>query len=188
MDRSSRAARAGLLLSCALFALALPRPGPRPEPCLHPVLRAAGEVVCEPAGEGRPRWSTDLHRGARRPGEKRRLEGPARRLFDLAIDPNRADAVTLETLPGIGPARARAIIEERCRRSFASPDDLQRVRGLGPARVGALLPFLAVEGPLAACDVTFVRSGRCRSSCGSAGAEAGPGPASEPAQTVEKGR
>jgi hypothetical protein len=171
MNRSSRTARAGLVLSCALFALALPWPDTRPEPCLHPALRAGVEVVCEPAGEGRPP-----------------LEGPARRLFDLPIDPNRADAVTLETLPNIGPARARAIIEERGRRPFTSPDDLQRVRGLGPARVAALLPFLAIEGPLAACDMTSVTSECCRSSCGSTGVETGPGPGSEPSQPVEKRR
>jgi hypothetical protein len=179
MNRSARAARAGLVLSCALFALALPRPNTRPEPCLQPALRVAGEVSCEPAGEGRPPLEEP---------PARLLEGPARRLFDLPIDPNRADAATLETLPGIGPARARAIIEERCRRPFASVDDLQRVRGLGPARVGALVPLLAIEGLLAACDVTSVKSAGCRSSCGNTRAELGPGTASAPPRPVEEGR
>jgi len=154
MQRSSPSAQAGFVLACALFALALPRPGRRPEPCLHPLLRAPGEIVCETAGEGLPR-----------------LAGPARRLFDLPIDPNRADAVTLETLPGIGPVRARAIIAERCRRPFASVDDLRRVRGLGPARVGVLEPFVALEARLATCDTTSVKSPTCRSSCGTAGLE-----------------
>ena len=179
MNRSAGAARAGLVLSCALFVLALPRPDTRPEPCLQPALRAAGEVICEPAGAGRP---------PREEPPAQRLEGPARRLFGLPIDPNRADAVTLETLPGIGPVRARAIIEERCRRPFASLDDLQRVRGLGPARVGALAPFLAIEGLLAACTVTSVKSEGCRSSCGSTGTEFRPGTASVPARPVEEGR
>jgi len=179
MSRSARAARAGLVLSCALFVLALPRPDTRPEPCLQPALRAAGEVVCEPAGAGRPPLD-------RPPAQ--RLEGPARRLFGLPIDPNRADAVTLETLPGIGPVRARAIIEERCRRPFASLDDLQRVRGLGPARVGALVPFLAIEDLLAVCDVTSVKSAGCRSSCGNTGAALGPGTASARPRPVEEER
>jgi len=187
MNRSARAARAGLVLSCALFALALPRPNTRPAPCLRPALRAAGEVICEPAGEGRPRRACISHRLATRPGEKCRLEGLARRLFDLPIDPNRADAVTLETLPGIGPVRARAIIEERCRRPFAEVYDLRRVRGLGPARVGALAPLLAIEGSLAECDTASVDSQGCRSSCGNTGFEAGPDAASELPRPVKEG-
>jgi hypothetical protein len=172
MQRASRAARAGWALSCALFALAFPRPDTRPEPCLRPALRAPGEVVCRPGGGAPPR-----------------LEGPARRLFDLPIDPNRADAVTLETLPGIGPVRARAILEQRCRRPFASLGDLTRVRGLGPSRVAALAPFLAIEHPLAVCDTISVKSGTCRSSCGGIGPAAGPGSASEPpAAEEEEGR
>jgi hypothetical protein len=156
MNRSARAVRAGFWLSCALFALAWPRPDAHPQPCPEPAQRAAGEVVCEPAGAARPR-----------------LEGPARRLFDLPIDPNRADAATLETLPGIGPVRARAIVEERCRRPFAELRELRRVRGLGAARVEALTPLLAIEGPLAACDATSVESPGCRNSCGNSGACAG---------------
>jgi hypothetical protein len=171
VNRSARAARAGLVVSCALFALALPRPDARPEPCLQPVLRAPGEILCEPGRDGRSR-----------------LEGPARRLFGLPIDPNRADAVTLETLPGIGPVRARAIIEERCRRPFAALSDLQRVRGLGPARVGALAPLLALGGPLAACDVTSVKSAGCRSSCGNTGTGLGPEAAAATRRPVKEAR
>jgi competence protein ComEA len=169
MSRSSSTERAGLVLVCALFALALPWPGTGPEPCPRPVLRAGAEVVCAPAGALHPR-----------------LPGPARRLFDLPLDPNRADVVALETLPGIGPALARAIIEERCRRPFTELRDLRRVHGLGPTRVAALSPFLAVEGALAACDMTSVESGRCRSSCGST--EAGPDPGRERFTPVEKRR
>jgi len=60
------------------------------------------------------------------------LRGPARLLFGLGVDPNRADGRTLEALPGIGPARAAAIVAERERRPFASLDDLRRVSGIGP--------------------------------------------------------
>ena len=48
------------------------------------------------------------------------------------IDVNSADADTLETLPGIGPARARAIIEHRqANGPFADVDALTEVRGIG---------------------------------------------------------
>ncbi|UCE88028.1 MAG: helix-hairpin-helix domain-containing protein [Deltaproteobacteria bacterium] len=80
------------------------------------------------------------------------LRGPARRLFGLGIDPNRADATTLEVLPGIGPSRAAAIVEARSTRPFARVEDLTRVRGIGPvtlARIRALL-WIA-SGPTASC-------------------------------------
>jgi competence protein ComEA len=52
---------------------------------------------------------------------------------------NRADVAELVTLPGIGPALAHAIVEERERNGpFRSPDDLRRVRGIGPALVTRL--------------------------------------------------
>ena len=48
------------------------------------------------------------------------------------IDVNSADAAALETLPGIGPSRARAIIEHRqANGPFTSVDDLTEVRGIG---------------------------------------------------------
>ena len=50
------------------------------------------------------------------------------------IDLNRADAAALETLPGIGPARAEAIIEHReTHGPFAEPGDLREVPGIGEA-------------------------------------------------------
>ena len=50
-------------------------------------------------------------------GEGGELRGPARLLFGLAVDPNRADLATLEALPGIGPSRAAAL----ARRGKAGP-------------------------------------------------------------------
>jgi len=150
MNARTSTARAGFALGCALFALALPRSRRPPEACLHPRQPVPGEVVCD-AEAGAP---------------PARLGGPARRLFGLPIDPNCADLLTLETLPGIGPVRARAIAAERQRRRFTSLAELQRVRGLGPARVGALAPLVAVDPGLAVCDTTPVKSGPCRSACG----------------------
>jgi competence protein ComEA len=52
---------------------------------------------------------------------------------------NRAGEDVLATLPGIGPRLAAAIVEERQRGGpFRSPDDLRRVRGIGPALVTRL--------------------------------------------------
>lgn len=52
---------------------------------------------------------------------------------------NRATAAELDALPGIGPALARAIVEERTRGGpFRSVADLERVPGIGPATVRRL--------------------------------------------------
>jgi competence protein ComEA len=55
------------------------------------------------------------------------------------LDLNTATAADLETLPGVGPATAAAIVEDRDRNGpFASVDDLDRVPGIGPAKLAAL--------------------------------------------------
>ncbi len=58
---------------------------------------------------------------------------------DGPIDVNRADVALLDTLPGVGPATAAAIVTERERNGpFLGVDDLERVPGIGPAKVAAL--------------------------------------------------
>ena len=55
------------------------------------------------------------------------------------IDVNAADAAALDSLPGIGPATAAAIVTERERNGpFVDIDDLDRVPGIGPAKLAAL--------------------------------------------------
>jgi competence ComEA-like helix-hairpin-helix protein len=133
---SDRVSGAGLLLAAALFVHALPWPGPDPRPCARP-------------GE-RESWSghsIDVECGADS-GRVRPVRGPARRLFGLQIDINRADAATLASLPGIGPARASAILAARAQRPFASVEDLERVSGIGPVLLGRLREWVTAR-PLA---------------------------------------
>lgn len=55
------------------------------------------------------------------------------------IDLNAADLAALDSLPGIGPGTARAILEERTRRGgFRSTRDLLRVPGIGEGRFARL--------------------------------------------------
>jgi len=55
------------------------------------------------------------------------------------VNVNTATAAELESLPGVGPATAAAIVDERTRNGpFASVDDLERVPGIGPAKLAAL--------------------------------------------------
>jgi competence protein ComEA len=72
--------------------------------------------------------------------------GPTSRgvLPDGRIELNRATAAELETLPGIGPARAQAIIAAREERPFRVPGDLRRVPGIGEATFQRLAPLVAV--------------------------------------------
>jgi competence ComEA-like helix-hairpin-helix protein len=56
-----------------------------------------------------------------------------------ALNVNRASAVELERLPGIGPSLARRIVADReARGPFATVQALDRVPGIGPALVGRL--------------------------------------------------
>jgi hypothetical protein len=135
MGEPERAARAAFALAALLFVAWLPREssGPEPSHCQSPVERAAladwtREVACGTGAAGLPE-----------------LRGPARRLFALPLDLNHADAATLETLPGIGPVRAEAIVRERERRPFASPAEVVRVRGIGPVVAAGLAGLVAVE-------------------------------------------
>ena len=63
------------------------------------------------------------------------------------VNVNTANAEELSLLPGVGPARARAIIELRQQRGgFKRVEDLLEVKGIGEASLAKLKPYLAVEG------------------------------------------
>jgi len=52
------------------------------------------------------------------------------------VNPNTADAAGLSALPGIGPSlAARILADRRARGPYRRPEDLLRVRGIGPATV-----------------------------------------------------
>ncbi|HZP37459.1 MAG TPA: helix-hairpin-helix domain-containing protein [Methylomirabilota bacterium] len=62
------------------------------------------------------------------------------------IDVNRADASALARLPGVSPALAQRIVEERERRGrFDSPEALRYVLGMGPKKLAAIRPFVTVR-------------------------------------------
>ncbi|MFC4104015.1 ComEA family DNA-binding protein [Paenibacillus xanthanilyticus] len=59
------------------------------------------------------------------------------------IDINRAAANELDALPGIGAAKAQAIVAEReAGGPFGSADDLLRVKGIGPKLLAKLKPHV----------------------------------------------
>ncbi|MGI8792001.1 MAG: helix-hairpin-helix domain-containing protein [Acidimicrobiales bacterium] len=61
------------------------------------------------------------------------------------LDLNAATQSQLEDLPGVGPATASAILDERRRRGrFKSVEDLLEVRGIGPAKYEQLRELVRV--------------------------------------------
>jgi len=60
------------------------------------------------------------------------------------VNLNSADQAALEALPGIGPAHAKAIIAGR---PYKSVDDLEKVKGLGQARIDALKRLVTTSAP-----------------------------------------
>lgn len=62
------------------------------------------------------------------------------------VDIQTASAAELETLPGVGPARAQAIIEYRTRTPFRRAEDLMRVDGIGRATFRNLRGRISVGG------------------------------------------
>jgi len=62
------------------------------------------------------------------------------------LDPNFADETELRRLPGIGPAKASAIVRDRRENGpFGSLEDMERVAGLGEKTVSRLAPYLALS-------------------------------------------
>jgi len=108
---------------------------------VHGALRAAG---LDPAG---------LADAALRPGTRVIHADGAVRLepmddllvVGLPIDLNRAPARALTAIPGLGERRAGDIVADReAHGPFESVADLARVRGIGPATVEQVRPFVSV--------------------------------------------
>lgn len=61
------------------------------------------------------------------------------------VDLNAADQATLETVPGLGPVKAGAILAYRTEiGSFTSIDQLLEVSGIGPATLESIKPFVTL--------------------------------------------
>jgi len=101
-------------------------------------------AACRPEGRGTPprHWIGC----AADEGPRRDLTGGERLLLGLPLDPNRATAAELAQVPGLSPRLAAELVEDRERRGpFLRVEEVERVRGIGPARLAKARPHLAVE-------------------------------------------
>ncbi len=62
------------------------------------------------------------------------------------INLNAATADELGLLPGIGPARAEAIVARRQQRPFRRIEELRKIRGIGAKAYSRIRIYVAVEG------------------------------------------
>ncbi len=70
---------------------------------------------------------------------------PGTSTIQTRISINRATAAELDTLPGIGPTKAQAIVEYRNQHGqFKRLEDLQKVKGIGTKTFEELKPFISL--------------------------------------------
>ena len=82
-------------------------------------------------------------------------DGPRAAELAVRLDPNAADAAALSAVPGLGEARARAIVDYRTayaarhggRSPFRAARDLLAIKGVGVSTVENLEPYLTFPGP-----------------------------------------
>ncbi len=145
-----------LLLGAAAFRFVLIAPAPAEpplgdRPSIADSLLLAGDAAVE---------------------EKERRSRP----FDPGetLDPNVAGDEELDRLPGVGPARALQIVQNREENGpFRTVEDLVRVPGIGPATLERLRPFLRLDPAVG--RVAEVRTGRGRGPPAVAGPGGAPG-------------
>lgn len=70
-----------------------------------------------------------------------------RKTVEFPIDVNSASYESLLEIPGIGPAKAKAIIQYREQNGpFVTVDDLTKVSGIGKVTVQRIAPYVKAEG------------------------------------------
>jgi competence protein ComEA len=141
-------------------------------------LPGVGEVTAKKIIDGRPYSKVDdlaqagvparvissirsqVHVGeaavAKAKAKMKEADAPEPKAASAKVNLNSANQAALEELPGIGPSHAKAIIEAR---PFKSVDDLERVKGLGKARIDALRDLVTTTVPAAASPKAVTAKG-----------------------------
>jgi competence protein ComEA len=61
------------------------------------------------------------------------------------VNLNTASVTELARLPGVGPAKAQAIVDHRAQAPFARPEDLRKVKGIGDKLYDRLKDRITVD-------------------------------------------
>lgn len=81
-----------------------------------------------------------------------------KRQLEGVVNLNSASPEELQLLPGVGPAKVIAIVAYRSKHPFRTVDELVRIKGIGRKMVRALRLHLAVAGPTTAQQVIRAES------------------------------
>lgn len=87
------------------------------------------------------------------PGGDDAVEAPAAPSASGVLNLNTASEEELTRLPGVGPSKAKAIVELRAQlKGFKRVEDLMRVKGIGRKTFRKLLPMLKLDGATTLAD------------------------------------
>lgn len=104
-----------------------------PPEALTTKIDKSSRLLVVPDGEGKGKVSLEP------------LAPPKLKVLSIPIPVNTASVEELDTLPGIGPKTAQAIVEYReTHGKFNSAEDLLQVPGIGPKKLAALKPHITL--------------------------------------------
>ena len=134
-----------------------PASSPKDSAALPAQTMVASLLPATAADEAGPPTEVSLEADLQAPADSTRRAGSApsaprraaskKKADPLApVDVNTADVAALMTLPGIGPALAQRIVDDRAANGpYKSVEDLARVKGIGKAAVERLRPVVRTE-------------------------------------------
>lgn len=114
-------------------------PGTAPPPGISPTPAVATSPTASPV-PSQPAAPRPTSGGAAAPGPSGSIPG--------RVDLNNADQAALESLPGIGPSKAAAILQYRAEHGlFKNVEELDNVSGIGPATMADIRDLVTISQP-----------------------------------------
>ena len=111
----------------------------------------------------------------------------------FAVDLNKATLAELEALNGIGPAKAKAIVDYRTKNGpFKSADDLDKVKGVGKGIIAKIAAEVTIDGRVLGVPTTSNKPAEKKTAKAKKADEAAPvapaaaAPADEKTVTMDK--
>ena len=115
-------------------------------PALKAGKAGAGKKTCSNVSSASGSSNSSGSGGSTRNSKSAKASGTgAKQKVVGSVRINSASAEELEVLPGVGPALAQRIVNERSKGRFTSADDLVRVPGIGKAKLEKLRIYVEVD-------------------------------------------